>query len=152
MVRNKSHFGAAKFKDSKSPNERKIGIRQENKVSEEIPLILFSFKDFDSQQCPPGQTFKQWENLGLLSNLMTKFVDLNNMNRVEATQRKCIELYKSFPPVSDFKIPNHIKGDVTWGTIQDIGGQKHRVAGYMIGNVFYVVFLDKDHKFWKMRK
>lgn len=151
MVRNKSRFGAAKFKDSKSPNERKFGIRQENKVREEMPLILFSFKDFDDNQCPPGQTFRQWEESGLLSDLMTKFVDLNNMNRVVATQRKCIELYKSFPPDSDFKIPNYIEGDVKWGTIQDVGGQKHRVAGYMIDNVFYVVFLDKDHKFWKVR-
>ena len=70
----------------------------------------------------------------------------------EAQQEKTIELYRSFPPDSDFKVPQYIQGEVKWGTIQDIGGQKHRVAGYMIDNVFYVVFLDKNHKFWKMKK
>jgi hypothetical protein len=113
---------------------------------------LFSFKDFDVNQCPPGQTFKEWEEKGLLSDLMTKLVELSVMNRVQAGQNKCIEMYDSFPPNSDFHIPKYILGEVKWGTIQDIGGQKHRVAGYMIDNVFYVVFLDKDHKFWKMKK
>lgn len=30
----------------------------------------------------------------------------------------------------------------------NIKGQKPRVAGHIIDNVFYVVFLDKDHKFF----
>lgn len=30
--------------------------------------------------------------------------------------------------------------------------QKGRVAGYVIGNVFYVVFLDQNHRFWVTEK
>lgn len=152
MAKNNNGRFKNKLKSTKSPNEREIDIRNERKVDEEIPLILFSFKDFDTSQCPPGQTFKEWESEGLLSKLLEKLTQLNNTNRVIATQQKNIELYDSFPPNSDFKVPKYIEGDVKWGTIQDIGGQKHRVAGYMIDNVFYIVFLDKDHKFWKMKK
>ena len=153
MAKNKeTRFGDSKFKSQKSLKERTENTRNTHKVKEEIPLILFSFKDFDSNQCPPGQTFKQWEQCGLLADFMTKLVDLSNRNSVKAQQEKTIELYRSFPPDSDFKVPQYIQGEVKWGTIQDIGGQKHRVAGYMIDNVFYVVFLDKNHKFWKMKK
>lgn len=152
MVKNNnSRFGENKLKASKSPNERKQGTRIEKTVKEETPLILFSFKDFDNNQCPPGQTFKEWEKEGILADFLTKMVELNNKNRIVACQEKCIEIYRSFPPKSDFKAPAYIEGDVVWGTIQDVGGQKRRVAGYMIDNVFYVVFLDKNHKFWKMK-
>ncbi len=44
------------------------------------------------------------------------------------------------------------KGDVEWATIQKIVGQKTRVAGYLIKNVFYPVFLDKDHLFYPSTK
>ena len=43
-------------------------------------------------------------------------------------------------------------GEVAWGTIQRIGGQKPRLAGYVIGSVFYPVFLDKDHLFFPSKK
>ena len=153
MVKNKgSRFGDLKFKAAYSPNERKQNIRIERRVKDVIPLLLFSFKDFDNNQCPPGQTFKEWENTGLLADLMTKLMELSTKTRIKACQEKSIEIYGAFPPNSDFHIPKYIEGDVEWGTIQDVGGQKHRVAGYVIGNVFYIVFLDKDHKFWKMGK
>ena len=152
MAKNNNGRFNNKFKSTRSPNERESNIRNEKKVKEEIRLILFSFKDFDKNQCPPGQNFEEWEKEGLLSKLMEKLIALNNTNIVEAQQKKIIELYDSFPPTSDFSVPKYIEGDVRWGTIQDIGGQKHRVAGYLIDNVFYIVFLDKDHKFWKMKK
>ncbi len=103
-------------------------------------------------QCPPGQTFEEWEQEGLLSSLMTKLVELSQKNRVTAAQQGCISVYGSFPDDSDFRIPRFIEGDVDWAVIKDIGGQKHRVAGYIVDNIFYVVFLDKDHKFYKTNK
>jgi hypothetical protein len=34
----------------------------------------------------------------------------------------------------------------------DIKGQKGRVAGHIIENVFYLVFLDKEHRFFITEK
>lgn len=53
---------------------------------------------------------------------------------------------------SKFSIPSFIIGEVQRGTIQRIGGQKPRLAGYIIGSVFYPVFLDKDHLFYQSTK
>lgn len=125
--------------------------RNEKKVKDLPALMLFSFKDYDSIQCPPGQTFKEWEKDGLLSSFMVKLVDLSQKSRMEAAQQDMITNYGAFPNQSDFKVPKHIDGEVSWAVIKDIGGQKHRVAGYIVDNVFYIVFLDKEHKFYKMK-
>ena len=146
-----SSFGNNKFKARLGLDERLQNTRSEKKVKGEIPLLVFSFKDFDSNQCPPGQTFKEWEKCELLAPLMTKFVELSTKNRVIASQEGCLSTYDTFPEDSDFKKPQYIEGDVQWATIKDVGGQLHRVAGYIVDNVFYVVFLDKEHKFYKMK-
>jgi hypothetical protein len=44
----------------------------------------------------------------------------------------------------------HIIEDAEWASLHIKG--KERIAGHIIGNVFYVVFLDKDHRFWRTEK
>ena len=53
-----------------------------------------------------------------------------------------------------FRISRHPNWSVTvqWAVIKGMKGQKGRVAGYVIGNVFYVVFLDQNHRFWVTEK
>lgn len=143
-------FGKDKFKGKGTADKRAENNREEKKVSRERYPLLFSLKDWDASQCPPGQTWAEWEKEGLLVPLLEKMVQLSQKDRVEATQQQCIKVYGSFPVRSDFKVPKFMESEVSWAVIEDVGGQKHRVAGYMIDNIFYVVFLDKDHRFWKM--
>lgn len=72
----------------------------------------------------------------------------------EAQQHKKLTIYGHWPPksVCEFRQPRHIAEDVKWAVIRSVGGQKARVVGHVIGNVFYVVFLDKNHVFWKSQK
>lgn len=147
-----SRFGPKKFSPHRALEDRSQNLRVEKKVSGALPLLTFNFKDFDTVQCPPGQIFEQWEKDGLLSKLATKFVDLSQKNIVNAQQQELITIYGKFPEKSDFKCPKYIQDEnIQWAVIKDIGGQLHRVAGYIIDSVFYVVFLDKDHKFYKMK-
>jgi len=149
MSTKENAFSSNKFK-AKVINEpeRKINTRQERKVKEDLPKILFSFKDFDVKQIPPGQNYENWEEEKLLSYMLQKFGNICSLNIVEAQQLKVLKIYKNFPDDSDFKPPQHIIKDVNWAVIMDIKGQKGRVAGHIIENVFYVVFLDKDHRFY----
>lgn len=151
MATRKSKFDD-KFK-STLPRECRIeNERSERNVKDEQPKLSFNFKDFDTSQCPPGQTFEQWQKEGRLSVLMKKFIDVCSYNRTEAEQKKLLKVYGDFPKSSHFKKPPHITGEVQWGTIQRIGGQKPRLAGYIIGSVFYPVFLDKDHVFYPSKR
>ena len=126
--------------------------RKEERAVEGVqPKISFNFKDFDQNQCPPGQTYESWQEDKQLAYMMQKFGYISQCSVLEAIQKKFIKLYKDFPPRSDFQVPPYIQGDVNWAVIMDIKGQKARVAGYIIDSVFYVVFLDKDHLFYKMK-
>lgn len=146
-----SKFGKDKFSRKKF-SDRLENDRTERKVSAEKVLFCFNLKDFDISQCPPGQTYDDWEKAKLLSALMYKLQQLSQKTLIEAQQERMITIYKNFPPTSDFKIPKYIDNDVDWAVIKDLKGQKGRIAGYIDGNVFYIVFLDKDHRFYKMKK
>lgn len=147
-----SNFKDIRFATKKKANKRKENTRTEIQVEGELPKIVFSFKDFDRSQIPPGQTYEEWEKDGYLSYLLEKLGHISELNIVEAKQQKYITEYESFPAKSDFKHPRHITQDVNWAVIKKIKGQKGRVAGHLIDNVFYIVFLDLQHKFWKMDK
>ena len=149
--RKKSKFDN-KFRSISGSESRIAGVREEREVKDDLPKLCLNFKDFDFNQCPPGQKLSQWEEAGMLSKLMDKFISICSYNRIEAVQLKLLKIYGSFPANGDFKLPLHVQGEVDWGTIQRIGGQKPRLAGYIIGNVFYPVFLDRDHKFFPSQK
>ena len=152
MSKNKSNnkFGKDKFKPQDSAaRERSRNTREEKKVKEELPKILFSFKDCDKNQ---GQSYADWETEALLSAMLEKFGHLCEMTIIEAKQQNIITEYGNFPPKSDFKHPKHIANDVNWAVIKNVKGQKGRIAGHIIGNVFYVVFLDQNHRFFITEK
>lgn len=127
---------------------RKENVREEKPTAVKDSLITFSFKDFDKSQIPPGQSYKEWYEADLLPYMFDKFGEICNMTVARALEQHYLTIYKDFPPKSKFKVPNFIVGKVNWATIQKIKGQKGRVAGYIDGHTFYVVFLDKDHDFW----
>jgi len=132
--------------------ERKAKIREERRVKEELPLMFFSFKDFQfNQQTPPGQTYGEWQKQELLAYMLDKFGYICNVNRIEAEQQKFIKVYGEFPPSSKFQNP-FPESDLVWAVINKIKGQKGRVAGYIERNVFYVVFLDANHLFYPSLK
>lgn len=149
--RNKSIFDSP-FSISSPLAGRKENVRTERPVRESLPLLCLNFKDFDHTQCPPGQTYEEWQENGRLAVLMNKFEQVCQMTRPEAISQQVLKIYGNFPEQGDFRKPQHIQGEVEWGTIQRIGGQKPRLAGYIIGSVFYPVFLDEEHRFYPSEK
>jgi hypothetical protein len=126
---------------------RKQNTREEKKTKEDLPKIVFSFKDFDKTQ---GQLHEEWQKDKLLAYMLEKFNEICKCNIVEALQQNMIKIYDGFPERSEFKYPKTVTWDekIKWAVIMNIKGQKPRVAGHIIDNVFYVVFLDKEHKFF----
>lgn len=145
-----SNFKERRCTAKKKADQRKENIRSERIVEGDLPKVVFSFKDFDKTQIPPGQTFEDWQERGYLAYFLEKLAHISELTMIEAKQQKYITEYGTFPKLSDFKHPRHIVQDVNWAVIKKIKGQKGRVAGHIIGNVFYIVFLDLDHAFWKM--
>ncbi len=131
-----------------NPNryERKRGNR--NIVKNDIS-ISFSWSKLDNNQ---GQTIQEWEHLGLLSGLCKRLQQIGQYPSADALRQQLIKSYTKnkyqLPDNSKFKEPKHIPSPEVWSVIHITQNSKEVVAGYIEDNVFYIVFLDKDHLFW----
>jgi hypothetical protein len=131
--------------DKKDPAYlREQGKRQAVGVKQRF--ISFSFsKHIDTQ----GQTIHEWGKSDLLARLFTRIKFVGQYTVVQALQNKYIKEYTKvdFPPNSKFKQPKHLI-DITWAVMHLTDHSKEVVVGYIEDDVFYLVFLDKDHEFW----
>jgi hypothetical protein len=124
--------------------ERKAGSRQA--IGEKKRTITFSWVKLDPAQ---GQNIKQWEDGSLLSQLCIRMQQIGQQNATNALAQQLIKQYTQvgFPPDSKFKVPQHVS-PIYWAVIHITPNSKEVVAGYIEDDVFYIVFLDKDHHFW----
>lgn len=119
-----------------------------------------------------GQDWPHWAaqtGACSLDSLMSKLVSYTEQplsywenQRVGGGGLKVLSYYHSFPSHSTFQLPPCVPHDVSWGRFRL--GNKIRLAGFSIprkmdgltdskghrlnSNIFYIVFLDKDHQFW----
>lgn len=107
--------------------------------------MVISLKHLDREQ---GQTFHDWEKEGILGDALQRIAGYCH----DTLQRQCctdtFKPYPCFPPKdkTDFRFPPHVPEDATWASMHINGIQ--RVIGHILNNVFYIVFLDKGHRFW----
>ena len=108
--------------------------------------ISFSFQYLDNTQ---GQTLKEWEAEGLLAEFIVRTQQISQYTVEETLRLQYIKQYTkvSFPPTSKFKEPKHVTPD-NWAVIHIKPKSKEVVAGFLENDVFYIVFLDKEHNFW----
>lgn len=133
------------------PHERRSLIAGLSQISvkemEHSKGLVFSFKHFDRTQ---GQNFEDWEARQLLSRMLNDFHGYCS----RATFTECFgskfTLYGNFPSSSQFKHPRHVPPDAEWARIHVQG--EPCVIGHMFHNIFYVVFLDREHQFWPSKK
>tara|TARA_R110002124_G_scaffold76788_1_gene205832 strand:+ start:40683 stop:41129 length:447 start_codon:yes stop_codon:yes gene_type:complete len=144
----------AKDRSRNKVRTRKENTREERKVIASRELLTFSFRYLDqTQPKTKPETIELWQELELFPTLITRLKDLSSLTRDEACNQQQIKIYGDFPSKdkTDFVAPNYIDKHVAWGVIEGLGGVP-RVAGYMSGNTFFIVFLDSNHKFWKSDK
>ncbi|OQX26181.1 MAG: hypothetical protein BWK80_11750 [Desulfobacteraceae bacterium IS3] len=104
--------------------------------------LKLNFKYFCNNQ---GQSFQDWEQEGLLSVTMYKFIHYSSLTMDKVFGDK-FKIYDSFPINSDFTHPNNVPEDAEWASMHIKG--KECVIGHILNDVFYVVFLDKNHVFY----
>jgi hypothetical protein len=108
--------------------------------------ITFSFSKHIHTQ---GQTLENWDNEGLLIKLITQIKFVGQYTALQARQNNYVKEYTKveFPPDSEFKEPKHITG-IVWAVMHITTNSKEVIAGYIEDDVFQIIFLDKEHKFW----
>ncbi len=142
-----------------------ISLEQdENNLTERCK---FNFSYFDVQP-NISQDFKDW-NKNELVKLLNKLKEYSNFSLNHWKQEKTgkyplFTIYGNFPTNTDFKIPKHIPIEAQWARFHM--ENKIRLVGFTIPssyidkvhhktkilydlNTFYIVYLDKEHKFYK---
>ena len=135
-------------------------------ISEIKGKLSFSFKYFDGSQTA-GQDFKDW-NDKQKQELLEKLRDYTRESkkywlnqRAGSGSLKILEIYGMFPRNTDFEYPRHVPENVQWARFRMESAM--RLIGFFVNeddadkfelstDVFYIVFLDKNHKFYKMEK
>ena len=129
--------------------------------------ICFNFQFFDNSQ-DAGQDFKDWNHTQLY-NLLDKLKEYSKNTPLHLQTMKIgggkkgkknnvLEIYGCFPANSDFVHPKYIPLDVEWARFRL--DNLMRLIGFVVRkevcqklavrqNIFYVVFLDRDHRFYK---
>ncbi|AUU89530.1 hypothetical protein C2U55_10780 [Enterobacteriaceae bacterium ENNIH3] len=133
-----------------------------------VERCKFNFSFFDCTQ-PHGQNFDDWSHNELVK-LMDKLKNYSESSlenwrhkRVGGGGLKVFEIYGDFPKNSNFVHPKHVPHDVSWARFRL--ENLVRLVGFVVpkgfkcaenvnlsqpfdSNTFYVVFLDRDHKFY----
>ena len=122
---------------------------EDREQSSRKPLLVVSFQNLDPNQ---GQSFQEWQDIGLAAQLLERLRQICALTPQDALAQQILKNYSKvdFPPKSKFVHPKHVPAGVTWCVMHLQG--KEVVAGYIRNNVFYIVFLDKDHEFWPTNK
>jgi hypothetical protein len=124
--------------------------------------IAFNFQYFDISQEPSSDFSSLSEEQ--LKKLVTKLrgytcETIEHWKREPIKGCRCVlEVYGTFPKKSDFCHPKMVPSDVEWARFRLEGDM--RLIGFilpdiaiktynLVKNVFYVVFIDENHRFYK---
>ncbi|MEI3799188.1 MULTISPECIES: hypothetical protein [unclassified Chitinophaga] len=108
--------------------------------------LLFSLEYFIDNTVV-GQTSAEWQRLGFLASMIEMMRHLNKYTCEEALRDGSIKQYGKWPEHSEFTEPIHLPHK-NWGSMHITKKSKEVVAGFFEEDVFYIVFLDKDHVFY----
>lgn len=110
-----------------------------------------SLSQFDKTQ-KFGSNYPDWQKAGLLSKLFETLQGYCCRPLLEQIDGDKFTIYGDFPhdEYTEFKKPEHVPDDANWGRIHITGVAV--VAGHIVEDTFFIVFLDKTHSFYLTKK
>lgn len=128
--------------------------KQENILSGQSSLKSDEYNEnfrvsFEFLDVTQGESFQDWGKNELLTKMNQTLLEYCK-KPIHKQFSSNFKEYGDFPSKSDFHYPKHVPTDVNWASLHIMG--KSVLGGFITGNTFFVVFLDKDHRFWKTEK
>ena len=148
-------MGRPKFRKDKQKSaiQQALDKKKSNSVNDPDFTSNFklSFQYLDTTQ-KFGSTFRDWQSCGLLSSMLETLKGFCYKPLFGQVDGDKFAIYGDFPPTDKtmFDCPQSVPEDANWARIHITGAAV--IAGHIVGDTFYVVFLDKTHKFWMTKK
>lgn len=139
------------MKEKKKPSALLVKTLNSKSKDSEPDHFKVSFKHLDTSQ-KYGSSFLDWQKSGLLAKMLEVLQGYCCSPLHAQLDGDKFTQYKNFPPKekTNFKYPAHVPEDADWARIHINGIAV--IAGHIVKDTFYVVFLDKTHKFWISNK
>lgn len=121
------------------------------KDSKRISNFKISFQYLDSSQ-KYASSLKDWQSCGLLSCAIETLRGFCSKPLLDSLDGDKFTIYGGFPSEKNtlYIKPAHVPDDANWARIHVNGPSV--IVGHVVNDTFYVVFLDKTHKFWLTQK
>ena len=131
----------------KSP-QRNVDTKAQKSTAKDN-FYSISFKYFKDTDIDPAQSINTWKAEDRILDMLLALKDISS-NNATIVQTSRLTLYGEYPSKdkNEFPLPADLPSEIKWGTIQNIGGQKARIAGFLKDSICYLVYLDKNHRFW----
>jgi hypothetical protein len=141
------------FNKTKQKSVIKEVLDKKKRVEENNANVNFgvSFEHYDPSQ-KYGSSFKDWQAVGLLSKMMDVLQGYCCSPLLTQIDGKKFGIYGDFPPAdkTEYTHPQKVPQDAKWAKLHINGPAV--LIGHVISNTFYIVFLDKTHKFYLTKK
>ncbi|MGM8361633.1 hypothetical protein ACSV4D_06945 [Flavobacterium sp. ARAG 55.4] len=139
------------FRKDKQKSIIKSTLESKKSVNDSSENFKVSFQFIDTSQ-KFGSTFKDWQKSGLLAKMLECFSGYCCNQLLQQVDGDKFSIYGNFPPKDKtlFSFPEFVPEDANWARIHITG--KVVVIGHIVKDTFYVVFLDKTHKFWLTKR
>ena len=142
----------AKFKKKKELSIiTKILQNKKSTVNTSFENFKVSFQYVDSSQ-KYASSFRDWQKAGLLSKMLELLQGYCCRPLLAQIDGDKFSTYQGFPPPEKtlFEFPSHVPEDANWARIHINGPSV--IIGHIVNDTFYVIFLDKTHKFWLTKR
>ena len=139
------------FKKNKQKSIIKETLEAKKSVHDTLENFKVSLQFIDTSQ-KFGSSFNDWQKSGLLAKMLECFQGYCSSPLLKQVDGDKFTIYGNFPPKEKtrFKFPDFVPEDANWARIHITGAAV--VAGHIVKDTFYVVFLDKTHKFWLTKR
>lgn len=129
------------------PYRKKPSVNDKDRVSN----FKISFQYLDTTQ-KYGSGFKDWQKVGLLSTALETLSGYCCSPLLKQVDGNKFTIYGSFPSKDRtmFEYPKGVPEDANWARIHI--NNKTVIIGHIVQDTFYIVFLDKEHKFYLTSK
>lgn len=141
----------ARFKKDKPKSVITDTLKNKRSVHDKTDNFKVSFQHLDTSQ-KYGSSFRDLQKCGLLSKMLECFQGYCCRPLLEQVDKNKFTIYGNFPTKdkTKFYFPTNVPPDANWARIHITG--PFVVIGHIVEDTFYVIFLDKTHKFWLTKR
>lgn len=126
-------------------------VEKKTKANTSFGNFKVSFEYFDPAPMY-ASSFADWQQVGLLSHALDHLKGFCCSPLLKQVDGKKFAIYGDFPNPDSTKFdrPAHVPLDANWARIHINGPAV--LVGHVHEDTFYLVYLDKTHKFWLTKR